>query len=276
VADALVFSRIRLAFGGRLRLAISGGAPLAPEIAEFFCALGLLILEGYGLTESSTVSHVNRLERYKFGTVGLPLPGVECRTAPDGEVLLRGPGIFKGYYRDATATQEVIDGEGWFHTGDVGEIDVDGFLRITERKKDLIVTSGGKKVAPQMIENFLKTDPWISQVMVLGDGSKHLLALITLNQERIREWGKEEGIEFSSSEEMISHLRVLSLIKERIRQKNKELAPFEAVRGFRILPRDFTVEGEELTPTLKLRRQVVMERYRDLIEEMARKRRFDL
>jgi long-chain acyl-CoA synthetase len=275
-ADALVFSRIRLAFGGRLRLAISGGAPLAPEIAEFFCALGLLILEGYGLTESSTVSHVNRLERYKFGTVGLPLPGVECRIAPDGEVLLRGPGIFKGYYRDATATQEVIDGNGWFHTGDVGEIDADGFLRITERKKDLIVTSGGKKVAPQMIENFLKTDPWISQVMVLGDGSKHLLALITLKQERVKEWGKEEGLGFQTPEEMISHPRVLSLIKERIRQKNKELAPFEAVRGFRILPHDFTVEGEELTPTLKLRRQVVMERYRDLIEEMAGKRRFDL
>jgi long-chain acyl-CoA synthetase len=276
VADALVFSKIRQGFGGRLQLAISGGAPLAPEIAEFFCALGVLVLEGYGLTESSTVSHVNRLEKYKFGTVGPPLPGMECRTAADGEVLLRGPNIFKGYYRDSAATLEVLDDEGWFHTGDMGEIDSEGFLRITERKKDLIVTSGGKKVAPQMIENFLKTDPWISQAMVLGDGSKHLLALITLNQERIKEWGKGEALQFRTAEEMISHPRVLSSIKDRILQKNKELAPFEAVRSFRILAHDFTIEGEELTPTLKLKRQVVRERYSDLIEDMVRKRRFDL
>ena len=272
----LVFSKIHAGLGGRLRLTISGGAPLAQEIAEFFHALGVLILEGYGLTETSTVSHVNRAEHYKFGTVGLPLEGLECRIAPDGEVLMRGPTIFKGYYRDPEGTRQAIGSDGWFHTGDIGEIDGDGFLRITDRKKDLIVTSGGKKVAPQAIENLLKTDPWISQAMVIGDRQSHLLALVTLNQEEIRQWGRGEGLVFHSPEEIASHPRVLALVKERIRQKNKELAAFEAVRGFRILPHDFTVEKEELTPTLKLRRQVVLERYKEFIGEMTQKLRFDL
>jgi long-chain acyl-CoA synthetase len=275
LAHRLVFSKIHAAFGGRLRLAISGGAPLAPEIAEFFHALGVLILEGYGLTETSTVSHVNRLDRYKFGSVGLPLPGVECAVAPDGEILLRGPNIFKDYYRDRKGAQEVLHEDGWFHTGDIGEIDGDGFLRITDRKKDLIVTSGGKKVAPQMVENLLKTDPLFNQVMVIGDRQRHLLALVTLNWDRIKEWGRRERLEFHTREEMASHPKVFALVKERIRQKNKELAPFETVRNFRILPHDFTVEKEELTPTLKLRRQVVLERYRGPIDEMIRKPRLE-
>ncbi len=271
LAQMLVFSKIQSAFGGRLRLAISGGAPLVRDIGEFFHALGILILEGYGLTESSTVSHVNRFGRYKFGTVGLPLDGVECRTGPDGEVLLRGPNIFNGYYRDPEGTREVIDAEGWFHTGDIGEIDGDGFLRITGRKKDLIVTSGGKNIAPQMIEDLLKTDLLISQAMVFGDGQRHLLALITLDLGKVGEWGKQHGLELHSPEEMASHPQIIALVKERIRQKNKELAPFETVRAFRILPHDFTVENEELTPTLKLRRQVVMEHYRDVVDEMSHK-----
>ncbi len=276
LAHRLVFSKIHSAFGRRLRLAVSGGAPLPMEIAEFFHALGILILEGYGLTETSTVCHVNRLERYHFGSVGLPLKGVECWVGPDGEILVRGPNIFKGYYRDAEATREAMDEKGWFHTGDIGEIDREGFLRITDRKKDLIVTSGGTKVAPQMIENLLKADSLISQAMVMGDRQKHLLALLTLNHEQIRERGKREGLEFRSPEEMASHPWVVSLIKERIRQKNRELAPYETVRNFCILPHDFTVEKEELTPTLKLRRQVVRERYKEIIEEMYRKPRFDL
>lgn len=275
-AQLLVFSKVHSAFGGRLQVAVCGGAPLAPEIAEFFHDLGVLILEGYGLTESSTVSHVNRLERYKFGTVGLPLPGVECRVGSDGEILLRGPNIFKGYYRDPEGTREVMDAEGWFRTGDVGEIDGEGFLRITGRKKDLIVTSGGKKIAPQMIENLLKTDPLINQVMVIGDRHSHLLALITLNQEQLEEWARRQGLEFRSPEEMATHPRVVNLVRERIRRKNRELSSFEMVRDFRILPRDFTLEKQELTPTLKLRRQVVMERYREFIEEMYGKSRFDL
>ncbi|MFQ5850998.1 MAG: AMP-dependent synthetase/ligase [Candidatus Binatia bacterium] len=271
IAYEMVFSKIHSTFGGRLRLAISGGAPLAREIAEFFHAVGVLILEGYGLTETSTVSHVNRMERFKFGTVGPPLKGVECWIGPDGEILLRGPNIFKGYYRDPDGTREAMDADGWFHTGDIGQIDEDGFLTITDRKKDLIITSGGKNIAPQSVENFLNTDPMINRVMVMGDRQAHLMALITLNHEKVREWGKRAGLEFRSPEEMASHPRVLALMKERIRQKNKELAPSETVRSFRILPDDFTVEKEELTPTLKLRRQVIKERYKELIEEMYHK-----
>ena len=169
-----------------------------------------------------------------------------------------------------------MDADGWFHTGDIGEIDEGGFLRITDRKKDLIVTSGGKKVAPQMIENLLKTDLWISQAMVIGDRQAHLVALITLDRDQVQEWGKREGLEFHSPEEIASHPRVLALVKEKIRQKNKELAAFETVRSFRILPHDFTVEKEELTPTLKLRRQIVVERYKEFIGEMVRKPLFDL
>lgn len=275
LAYRLVFSKIHSLFGGRLRLAISGGAPLSPEIAEFFHAMGVLILEGYGLTETSTVSHVNRPYRCVFGTVGLPLNGVECRIASDGEILLRGPNIFKCYFRDPDATLEAIDSEGWFHTGDVGQLGADGFLRITDRKKDLIVTSGGTKVAPQMIENFLKTDPLINQAMVIGDTNNHLVALLTLNREQVSERAKQEGVTFSSADEMAAHPWILAFLKERIRQKNKELAPYEAVRSFRILSQDFAMETGELTPTLKLRRQVVIERYKDLIVEMYRRSKFD-
>jgi len=276
LAHLLVFSKVHQAFGGRLRVAISGGAPLSSEIAEFFHSLGIKILEGYGLTETSTVSHVNRTDRYKFGTVGLPLDGVECRIAADGEILLRGSNVFKGYYRDPKGTREVLAADGWFFTGDVGEIDQEGFLRITDRKKDLIVTSGGKNVAPQMIENILKTDPLISQVMVLGDRSSHLLALITLDHAEVMQWAGQEEIEFRSPEEAARDPRVISLLRERIRLKNKSLAAFDTVRDFRILPYDFTLGTGELTPTLKLRRKIVTERYKDIIEDMARKPRLDL
>ena len=275
LADRMVFSHIQAGFGGRLRLAISGGAALPPEIAKFFHSMGILIVEGYGLTESATVSHVNRPHRYKFGTVGLPFPGVECRMEKDGEILLRGPNIMKGYYRDSESTREALDDEGWLHTGDIGEIDSDGFLRITDRKKDLIVTSGGKKIAPQMVENLLQTDPLIDQAMVLGDGERHLAALVTMNREQIQDWAKREGLEFHSPDEMASHPRVTALIKEKIREKNKQLSAFEAVRNFRVLPHNFSIERAELTPTLKLRRQIIRERYKDLIEEMTRRSRFD-
>jgi long-chain acyl-CoA synthetase len=256
-------------------MAISGGAPLSPEIAEFFHAMGVLILEGYGLTETSTVSHVNRPQRFVFGTVGLPLNGVECRIASDGEILLRGPNILKCYFRDPEATRHAMDKDGWFHTGDVGQLNADGFLRITDRKKDLIVTSGGTKVAPQTIENLLKTDPLIHQAMVIGDKHNHLVALLTLNREQLAERAKRDGLTFANLEEMAAHPWVIALLKESIRQKNKELAPYETVRSFRILAHDFAVEKEELTPTLKLRRQVVIERYKDLIAEMYRKSKFD-
>jgi long-chain acyl-CoA synthetase len=270
-ADRLIFSRVRKAFGGRLRLAISGGAPLSREIAEFFHALGIFILEGYGLTETSTVSHANRPDRFKFGTVGLPLEGTSCQIAPDGEILLRGPHICKSYYRDLLATEEAIDADGWFHTGDLGEVDNDGFLRVIDRKKDLIVTSGGKKVAPQKLENILKADPLINQALVVGRGQPHLLALITLDRSRVAELAGKEGISIGEAENLASHPWVQGRVREIIHRTNKELAPFEAVRDFLILDRDFTVAGEELTPTLKPRRQVIVERYKDLIEDMYRK-----
>jgi long-chain acyl-CoA synthetase len=270
-ADRLIFSRVRKAFGGRLRLAISGGAPLSREIAEFFHALGIFILEGYGLTETSTVSHANRPDRFKFGTVGLPLEGTSCQIAPDGEILLRGPHICKSYYRDLLATEEAIDADGWFHTGDLGEVDNDGFLRVIDRKKDLIVTSGGKKVAPQKLENILKADPLINQALVVGRGQRHLLALITLDRSRVAELAGKEGISIREAENLASHPWVQGRVREIIHRTNKELAPFEAVRDFLILDRDFTVAGEELTPTLKPRRQVIVERYKDLIEDMYRK-----
>ena len=269
--DRLIFARVRAGFGGRLRLAISGGAALSPDIAEFFHVLGLLILEGYGLTETSTVSHVNRLHHYKFGTVGLPLEGTSCRIGPDGEILLQGPHIFKCYYRDVMATEEAIDAEGWFQTGDIGTIDGDGFLRIVDRKKDLIVTSGGKKVAPQKLENLLRTDPLIHQALIFGGGQRHLLALITLDQVQVADLARKEGIVIKGAEEMANHPWVRARVKEIIRRKNNELAPFEAIKNFCILSRDFTVETEELTPTLKPRRQVIAERYKDLIEEVYRK-----
>ena len=273
--NKLVFSQVRAAFGGNLKVAISGGAPLSKEVGAFFHALGILILEGYGLTETSTVSHVNRPERFKFGTVGLPLAGIECRIAADGEILLRGPNIFKGYYRDANSTRETINETGWFSTGDIGVIDGEGFLTITDRKKDLIVMSGGKKVAPQKIENLLKTNPLIGQAMIVGGGEKPLMALISLDHSRTSELAKEEGIEFKPPSEMTSHPWVMAQIKAFLREVNRELAPFEAVTRFSILEREFAVEEEELTPTLKLRRQIIMERYKELIEEMYRKQRVE-
>ncbi len=271
LATRLVFARIQEAFGGRLRFAVSGGAALAEDVARFFHSIGILILQGYGLTESATVSHVNRPWHYKFGTVGPPLPGVECRTAEDGEILLRGANVMKGYYRDEASTREAIDEDGWLHTGDIGAIDGDGFLTITDRKKDLIVTSGGKKVAPQMIEGLLKADPLIEEAMVLGDGERHLMALVTLDRARIGEWAEKEGVRLSDGEAAARDPRVAALIKERIRAVNKRVAAYEAVRNFRILPRGFSVENAEVTPTLKLRRQIIKERYKDLIEEMAQR-----
>lgn len=275
LAARLVFARIQDAFGGRLRFAISGGAALAEEVARFFHSVGILILQGYGLTESSTVSHVNRPWQYKFATVGPPLPGVECRTADDGEILLRGVNIMKGYWRDPNSTSEAVDREGWLHTGDIGAIDADGFLKITDRKKDLIVTSGGKKVAPQMVENLLKADPLIEEAIVLGDGERHLIALITLDRDGVSEWAAKQGVTLAGVEEAASHPQIAAVVRERIRSVNKRLAAYEAVRNFRILPRGFSLEKAEVTPTLKLRREIIKQRYKDLIDEMARRPRFD-
>ena len=267
LADALVLSKVRKGMGGGLRLALSGGAPLSEPIADFFQAMGVWIVEGYGLTETSTVTHVNRLDRYRVGTVGLPLDGVECRIADDGEILIRGANVMKGYFKDPAATREAIGEDGWFHTGDVGRIEDEGFLRITDRKKDLIVTSGGKNVAPQMIENHLRGEPLISQAMVWGDRTSHLVALITLDDNEVTRWAEKEGLQM---ERAASDPRVSSYLRQRIRERNKELAPFEAVRDFRILPGDFSIDTGELTPSMKLKRRIVVERYGKLLEEMLK------
>lgn len=268
VADRLVFGKIRERLGGRLRFSISGGAPLSPEVAEFLHALGVLVLEGYGLTENGGPASVNRIEKYKFGTVGKALPGTEIRIAPDGEILIRGPHVFQGYLNDPEATREAIDSDGWFHSGDIGVMDADGFVKITDRKKDIIVTSGGKNIAPQNIENLLKTDPLVSQAFVYGDRRKYLTALITLSPEEIVRWARENGLSETDPALLAKHPRVEQLMRARIDALNRRLASFEQIKKFVLLGSDFTQEGGELTPTLKLKRKVVLERYGTLLDAL--------
>ncbi len=268
LAHRLVFHKIHEALGGRLVYAISGAAPLNADIARFFHACGLLILEGYGMTEDTSFSHVNRYQRYRFGTVGLAGPGIECRTAEDGEILIRGPNVMRGYFKDAEATRQTIDGQGWLHTGDIGEIDAEGFLRITDRKKDLIVTAGGKNVAPQRVEKALRTSRYISQAIAIGDRRKFISALVTLDPDHIAAWAREKGIASESLEALSRHPEVERLIAAEIEACNRQLASFESVKKFRILPADFAIETGEMTPTLKVRRKVVMEKYARLIDEM--------
>jgi long-chain acyl-CoA synthetase len=254
IADRLVYSKVKARLGGRLRAAISGGAPLAKEIAEFFHVLDILILEGYGQTEETTASNVNRPDRYKFGTVGPAIPGIDVTTAADGEILIKGPTVFAGYYNDEEATRAVLPGDGWLHTGDVGEIDEDGFLTVTDRKRDIIVTAGGKNVAPQNIEGLLKGIPWVSQALVVGDRRPYLVALLTLDPDEVAKLDGREDAE--------------ALVREAVEQVNGELAGFEQIRRFEILPRDFSPEENEITPTLKLRRRVVEENFATELERL--------
>jgi len=268
LAHRLVFARIHRLLGGNVRYMVSGGAALSREIAEFFHAIGILILEGYGLTETTPILTCNRPDAFRFGTVGLPLDCCEVRIAADGEILARGANVALGYHRQPEATAESWDAEGWFHTGDIGEFDADGFLRITDRKKDLIKTSGGKYVAPQKIENLLKLEPHVSQAVVIGDDRKYCVALVTLDVDEVVRWAKAHGIEDASPEALAAAPAVRQLIESEVAHVNRELASFEQLKYFRILPRDLTVETGELTPSLKVKRKVVAERYRREIEEM--------
>ncbi|MBI3457911.1 MAG: long-chain fatty acid--CoA ligase [Candidatus Rokubacteria bacterium] len=268
LAHKLVFSKLHEALGGRLRFCFSGGAPLAREIAEFFHAVGILLLEGYGLTETCPILSVNRLGRYKFGTVGLPFPGVELRIAGDGEILARGPNIAQGYYRKPEETAEVFKPDGWFHTGDIGEIDADGFLRITDRKKDLIKTAGGSYVAPQYIENLLKGDPFVSQAMVYGDRRPYPVALVTLNPEELVKFARNAGLGDTPAGELARNPAILERVRRTVDAVNEKLASYARVKRFAVLPADFTQEGGELTPTLKVKRKVVSANYADLIESL--------
>jgi len=268
IADRLVFGKIRARMGGRLRFFVSGGAPLAQEISEFLHALGVLIVEGYGLTETSTIAACNRVDWYKFGTVGKALPGTEIRIAQDGEILVGGPHVFKEYFKDPSATKEAIDAEGYCHTGDIGVVDDDGFLRITDRKKDIIVTSGGKNIAPQNVENLLKNDPFISQAFVYGDRKKYLTALITLSPDEVLAWAAKRGIGERDLGALAKAPEVEQLIGERIGEINKGLASFEQVKRFALLGTDFSQETGELTPTLKIRRKVVVGKYGHLLDAL--------
>jgi long-chain acyl-CoA synthetase len=267
LADRLVYSKVKDRLGGRLRAAISGGAPLAKEIAEFFHALDILVLEGYGQTEETTASNVNRPHAFKFGTVGPAIPGIEVTTADDGEILVRGPTVFAGYYKDEEATKAVLPGDGWLHTGDVGEIDDDGFLTVTDRKKDIIVTAGGKNVSPQNIENSLKNIPWVSQALIVGDRRPHLVALITLDEEELAKWAAERGLD-GDANELSQRDEVRKLVEEAVEGINEGLPRYSQVRRFEILSRDFSAEENEVTPTLKLKRRIVEEHFAPQIEAL--------
>lgn len=267
LADRLVFSKIRRRFGGRLKFFISGGAPLDKSINEFLWAIGLPTFEGYGLTESSPAVTLNSLHHLRFGSVGKTLEYTDIRLEEDGELLVRGPQVMQGYYRDPEGTAACLE-NGWLRTGDIARIDKEGFLFIVDRKKELIVTSGGKNIAPQPLENELKLDKWISQVCVFGDRKPYLVALVTANLERLIEFAQQEKIAYIDLEELASSEKVHKLFAERIALVNAKLPPYETIKKFVVLARDFSVEGGELTPTLKLRRKVIYEKYRDRIERL--------
>ena len=253
VADRLVYSKIKNRLGGRLRLGVSGGAPLSKEIAAFFHSIDILIVEGWGLTECTTAASVNRPGRFRFGTVGPALPGFEVRMEEDGELLIRSETVFAGYYKDEQATREVLGEDGWLRSGDVGSIDADGFISITDRKKDILVTAGGKNVAPQNLENALKTSPLVSQALVLGDRRPYVAALITVDP------AAADGLPPEEIEQRVQAV---------VDGVNGELSRFEQIKRFRVLPRDFTAEEDEVTPTLKLKRRVVAEHFAREIEEL--------
>jgi long-chain acyl-CoA synthetase len=252
VADRLVFSKVKQRLGGRLRLGVSGAAPLGVDVLEFFNSLGMLVVEGYGLTETSSSTTVNEPDDYRFGTVGRPVPGCELMLADDGEILTRGDTIFAGYYKDPEATAATFTEDGWFRTGDVGEIDADGFVKITDRKKDLIITAGGKNIAPQNLENALKASRFVSQAIVVGDRRPYVVALITLDQDEVAASGRDPQ----------------ELVQELVDDVNRDRVRVEQIKRFVIVPREFSQEAGEVTPTLKLRRRVIHENFAAEIDEL--------
>ena len=267
LAHKLVYSKIIDKTGGRVRFFVSGGAPLSKDIAEFFYALGLVILEGYGLTETSPVISVNTFENIRLGTVGKPIPGVDVKIAPDGEILTRGPHVMKGYYKKEAETREAFEG-GWFHTGDIGHIDKDGFIVITDRKKDIIVTAGGKNIAPQPIENLLKTNPYISSAVVIGDRRRFVCALIVPNFEKLEKYARSSNIPFAGRAELIRNRQVVSFLKAEVDRATPNLAQYERVKKIALLDRDFEIEKGEMTPSLKVKRNIIEQKYKTLIDAL--------
>jgi len=265
--DKLVFSKIRANFGGRLRFFISGGAPLDKSINEFMWIIGIPVFEGYGLTETSPALTLSNRDQTRFGSVGTLLPHTEARLAEDGELLVRGPQLMQGYYRNEQGTAEALD-DGWLKTGDIARIDEDGFVYIVDRKKELIVTAGGKNIAPQPLENELKLDKFISQAFVFGDAKPYLVALLTPNLERLIELAQQEKINYLAIEELVANQRVQQLYTERISQFNSRQPSYQTIKKFVLLPREFSIEGGELTPTLKLKRKAIYAFYKDRINQL--------
>jgi len=269
LAHKLVFSKIIERTGSRVRFFVSGGAPLSKDIAEFFYAMGLIVLEGYGLTETSPVIAVNTLDHIKFGTVGRAIPGVDVKIAEDGEILTRGPHVMKGYYKIDAETEEAFKG-GWFHTEDIGYLDEDEFLVITDRKKDIIVTAGGKNVAPQPIENILKTNSYISNAMVIGDKRKFVSALIVPDFDKLVDYAKYNKIPYENVSELVKDERVINFLHSEVDRSTPGLSSYEKVKKIALLDRDFEIEKGEITPTLKVKRNIVEKKYADLIESLYR------
>lgn len=265
--DRLVYSKIRDVMGGRVAYAISGASGLGERLGHFFHGVGLKVLEGYGLTETSAASAVNPPDAIRIGTVGQPVPGLSAAIAEDGEILLKGPGVFRGYWKNPKATAEVFTDDGWFQTGDLGSMDESGYLRITGRKKEIIVTASGKNVAPAVLEDRLRAHPLVSQTIVVGDDRPYVAALVTIDAEQYPGWAERNDIELPL-EEALEHPKLLEEIQEAVDYANRAVSRAESIRKFRVLPIDFTIEGEELTPTLKVKRNVVGERYKGDIEQL--------
>ncbi len=268
LANKLVFGKVKAAVGGRLRFFVSGGGPLSPALNRFFYSIGMTILEGYGLTETSPVTNVNTFEYFRIGSVGRPIPGTEVKIAEDGEILIRGPQIMKGYYNRPEATAEVIDEEGWFATGDIGEIDADGFLKITDRKKDIIVTAGGKNVAPQPIENRLKTNRFVEQAVMIGDKRRYCALLIVPAFAALESWADDEGVAWSDHADLVSKPEVQAHMEREVFGMLTGLAPFETPKKIALLAEELTIENGYLTPTMKVKRRVVEERYESVIDSL--------
>jgi long-chain acyl-CoA synthetase len=266
-ANKLLYQNIYNWFGGRAEMFVSGGAPLGVDLARWYADMGICILEGYGLTETSPVIAVNDPENNKLGTVGKPLANLQCKIAADGELLVRGPSVFKGYWRNAEETAKAVE-DGWFKTGDIGNIDVQGYLSITDRKKDLIKTSGGKFVAPQPIENKLKMSAFVAHPIVVGNGRKFVSVVICPNFPALEEWAGTQGIAFSSRQELVSDPRIIALYQQIVADVNQNLAQFETLKKVLVVPNEFTIDAGEITPSLKLRRRVIEEKYKPQIDAM--------